>query len=232
MALLPSIQPAGVSVQIKFSMFFDRAGVASGISKAKRAGLIKAGFAVMGLARKSIKKMGMAKPQLAVMKKHPTLTLGQLHNTKGVSKRAQEKIRERIFEIKRRDASPAGKPPHTHFGQLRNSITFGYDSGSESVVVGGHMEGIERLVSLHEFGGRQTMQAWSWVPDNAGNNYRGIIGWWAVGRKPRSSRWVPMGSQWQKSFKYPPRPYMEPAMKEAISKGRIPAGFGNSVRAS
>jgi hypothetical protein len=234
MALLPSITPGQVEVRIDFKLFFDKAGVASGISKAKRAGLYKAGSVVMQIARRSITKMGMAKPKLAVMKQHPTLTLGELHNTKGVTKRTQEKIRERLFEIRFRPPSRAGTPPNTHFGQLRNAITYAYDPGSESVVIGGFMPGINRIVSLHEFGGTQAMQAWSWIPDNKGRNYRGLIGWWAVGRKPklRANRWERMGSQWIETFDYPARPYMEPAMKEGIKRGRIPAGFGNSVRAS
>ena len=261
MALLPSIQPAGVSVQIKFSMFFDRAGVASGISKAKRAGLIKAGFAVMGLARKSIKKMGMVAPKLAVMKANSGLTLSQLAKLPGMSaEQANEmrdskgrflkgsraitsrqgviteadrrKVLERLKEIRFRPPSRAGTPPNTHTGAFRNAITFGYDPSSESVVVGGFMPGINRIVSLHEFGGNQNMQAWAWIQPSGWRNNSGIIGWFAVGRRPRGGKWQQMGGQWMRSFKYPPRPYMEPAMKEAIRKGRIPAGFGNSVRAS
>jgi hypothetical protein len=234
MALLPSFTPSKVEVRIDFKFFFDKPGVAAGISKKKKAGLYKAGSVVMQIARRSIKKMGMAKPKLAIMKQHPTLRLGELHNMKGVSKRTQQQIRDRLFEIRFRPPSQAGTPPNTHFGQLRNSITYAYDPGSESVVIGGFMQGINRIVSLHEFGGTQAMQAWSWIPDNNGRNYRGLIGWWAVGRKPqlRASRWEMMGPQWVRTFDYPARPYMEPAMKEGIKRGRIPAGFGSSVRAS
>ncbi|NBX74915.1 MAG: hypothetical protein EBQ89_11575 [Alphaproteobacteria bacterium] len=234
MALLPSIQPAQIPVRIQFKYFFDRAGVASSISKVKRDGLYRSGSVVMRITRRLIKKFGMARPKLAVMKQNPTLTLGQLHNLPGTSKRTQEKIRERIFQIKFRPASVAPNPPHTHLGTLRNSITYAYDSGSESVVIGGFMPGIPRIVSLHEFGGRQTMQAWAWIPDHNGRNYRGIIGWWAVGRKPRlrPQRWQQMGSQWVRSFEYPKRPYMQPGLREAIRRNEIVRQFAKNARIS
>jgi hypothetical protein len=38
-----------------------------------------------------------------------------------------------------------------------------------------------------------------------------------------------MGPQWIRDFTYPKRPYMAPALKEGIKRGRIPKGFGNSV---
>jgi hypothetical protein len=244
MALLPSIQPAEIPVRINFDFFFDRAGVASNISHAKRMGLWRAGSVVMQIARRSITKMGMAKPKLKIMVENPGVPLWQLHNKKGVTQKVQQQIRQRMYEIRMKQPSPAGKPPHTHGGQLRKSITYAYDPRTESVVIGGFMQGIERLVSLHEFGGIQQMAAWAWIPDNNGRGYRGIIGWWPVGRKPhlRPERWELMGSQqgesrrgggplglWRKNFRYPARPYMQPALMEGIRRGRIPKGFGNSV---
>ena len=37
---------------------------------------------------------------------------------------------------KRKGVAPSGKPPHSHTGLLRRFIFFGYDCGSDSVVVG------------------------------------------------------------------------------------------------
>jgi hypothetical protein len=37
---------------------------------------------------------------------------------------------------RRRGSAPPGKPPHSHEGSLRKLILFGYDRGSDSVVVG------------------------------------------------------------------------------------------------
>jgi len=239
MALLPSLTPARVEVRIKFSMFFDRAGVASGISKAKKAGLYKSGSVVMQIARRSIQKKGMARPKLAVMKQHPKMPLSSIVDAYGRSSKISrmliaDKIQQRINEMKSRDPSPAESPPFTHTGALRNSITYAYDPSSESVVIGGFMPGIARIVSLHEHGGTQTMQAWAWIPRKTDRLAAGIIGWWALGRKPRlrKGRWEKMGSQWIRDFTYPKRPYMAPALKEAITKGRIPKSFGNSVSMS
>ncbi|NBW16180.1 MAG: hypothetical protein EBR82_50175 [Caulobacteraceae bacterium] len=244
MALLPSIGPAEIPVRVKFSMFFDRAGVAAGISKAKRAGLYKAGSVVMQIARRSIEKKGLAKPKLKVMTQNPDASLGDLlrlqeamirsstsKREKMQEERIRQKIRDRIFEIKFRPASKAPKPPHTHLGTLRNSIVYGYDSSTESVVVGGFMAGIPRIVSLHEFGGSQKMAPWAWVPDNGGRGYTGIIGWWPVGREPHMhrNRWTPLQKMKPRHFIYPARPYMRPALEKGISSGRIAAAFGNSV---
>jgi hypothetical protein len=256
MSLLPSIQPAGVIVDVKFSMFFDRAGVAAGISKLKRAGLIKSGLAVMQIARRSIKRVGNAAPALRVMKTYPTLRLediakleGATEARQGVQRDAQgrfltgsgalrsingqiteadrRRVMQRIRQIRQRFPSPAGSPPFTHTGAMRNSIQFGYDSATESVVVGGNMPGINHILALHEFGGRQTMQAWAYDPPGAGRN-PGFIGYWAVGRRPRSANWQPMGSKWTQSFAYPRRPYMSKALRTAIDRNRLAAGFGAS----
>jgi hypothetical protein len=137
-----------------------------------------------------------------------------------------------LQEIRFRPPSRAGTPPHTHTGAFRNAITYAYDPSSESVVIGGFMQGINRIVSLHEFGGSQNMQAWAWIQPSGWRNNSGIIGWFAVGRRPRSGKWQQMGGQWMRSFDYPARPYMEPAMKEGIRRGRIPKSFGNSVSMS
>lgn len=237
MALLPSITPAQVEVRIKFSMFFDRAGVAAGISKAKRAGLYKAGSVVMQIARRSIEKKGMARPKLKVMTQNEGRGLRSLASDLAMTGKRRdyntaEKLLQRAWEIKFKPASRAPKPPHTHGGQLRKSITFAYDPSSESVVIGGFMQGIPQIVSLHEFGGTQRMQAWAWVPqEGSTRRYTGIIGWWAVGRSPyrNPGNWKPMGPKWQEDFVYPARPYMQPALMQGITRGRIPRAFGGSV---
>jgi hypothetical protein len=246
MALLPSIGAVQTPVKIRFNFFFDKPNVASHLSKAKRAGLYKTGSVVMQIARRSIKKMGMAKPKLKQMTTSPgslsellraqEATIGSASTSKrqrALAERARQRLADRMFEMKFRPASPAGTPPHTHLGTLRNAITYAFDPSTESVVVGGFMPGINAIVSLHEFGGWQTMQAWAWTPAKNKRN-PGIIGWWAVGRKPRwhKGRWTEMGSQWRKAFPYPERPYMGPALIEGIRRKRIPEAFRNSVKLS
>jgi hypothetical protein len=257
MALLPSIRPAEIPVRIKFDMFFDRAGVAAGISKAKRNGLVKAGLSVMQRARRSIEKRGSARPKLKVEKTYASMGLQQIAKLQGataerlgvlrdsrgrflvgsggvssrdgmITEQDRQKVKEILFEMKFKTPSAPGNAPYTWTGALRNSITFGYDSSTESVVIGGFMRGIEKLVSLHEHGGSQKMSPWAWVPDKFGRGYSGIIGWWATGRKPRSRRWVPLTAMKSRHFVYPKRPYMAPALKDRIDKGKIAAAFGNS----
>jgi hypothetical protein len=245
MALLPSIRPAEIPVRVNFKMFFDRAGVAAGISQAKKMGLWRAGSVVMQNARRLITKKGLAKPKLKVMTQNPDASLGDLirlqeariQNSSSKRERMQaerirDKLRERIFEIKFRPASMAPNPPHTHLGTLRNAIVYGYDAATESVVVGGFMPGIPRIVSLHEYGGSQKMAPWAWVPTDNGRGYTGIIGWWPVGREPymHRSRWTPMQRMKPKHFIYPKRPYMQPALEKGVASGRIVAQFANSVR--
>jgi hypothetical protein len=235
MALTGGIAPLGpVPLRISFDFFFDRPKVQDALDKATHRGLYKSGSVIMQIARRSIKKMGMAKPKLAVQKKFEGAALRDLlrFSDTMVSKAAKNKIRDRIFEIKYRPPSQAGTPPHTHLGTLRNSIVFAYDPSSQSVVVGGFMEGIPRIVSLHEFGGIQTMQAWAWIPDNKGKGYSGIIGWWTIGRKPQlqPGRWQQMGAQWRETFNYPARPYMRPAMFEAIRRNDIVRQFADRMR--
>lgn len=238
MALLPSIQPAAVPVQINFKFFFDRAGVAAHISKKKKMGLWRAGSVVMQIARRSIKKMGMARPKLKVMTQNSGRSLRSLASDLAMTGKRRdynlaEKLMQRSFEVRFKPPSKPGTPPHTHGGQLRNSIVYAYDPSSESVVVGGFMRGIPRIVSLHEFGGTQRMQAWAWISSDS-RKYSGIIGWWPVGRDPhlRRNRWQPMGPKWQENFQYPARPYMQPALMRGILSGRIPRGFGSGVNMS
>ncbi|MBU6221755.1 MAG: hypothetical protein KGR24_03310 [Planctomycetes bacterium] len=235
MALLDSIKPLGpVPVRINFEGFLDRAAVKAVLDEKTRRSLIKCGLIIMQNARRSIKKMGMAKPKLKEQTTYEGASLQDLltFGDNMVSKRAKNRIRDRLFEIRFRPPSRPGTPPHTHLNTLRNSITFEYDQKTESVVVGGFMDGIERVVSLHEFGGMQSMSAWAWIPEPGRSYRRGIIGYWAIGRKPRLNpgRWEEMGPQWRKTFNYPARPYMKPAMLKAIKEKEIVRQFKDRIR--
>ncbi|NBW13189.1 MAG: hypothetical protein EBR82_34725 [Caulobacteraceae bacterium] len=134
-------------------------------------------------------------------------------------------------EIRSREPSPSGTPPFTHTGAMRNSIVYAYDQSSQSVVIGGFMQGIPEILNLHEFGGWQTMQAWAWIPGE-GRRFSGLIGWWAVGRAPRMNpgQWQPMQPQWKEVFQYPKRPYMRPALFAAIKRNEVVRQFAGNVR--
>lgn len=58
---------------------------------------------------------------------------------------------------RRKGSAPPGKPPHVHEGSLRRLIFFGYDKGTDSVVVG--PMGFIRSDAPHvlEFGGKTTV---------------------------------------------------------------------------
>lgn len=224
-----STKMPGIPMRINFDYFLDREDVIARIGKAKARALTRVGLKVMQTARRSIKKMGMAKPKLKVMNDNPTVSLAQLLRRPDINERTKSRINERLFEIKFKPASPAGTPPHTHRGNLRRDIVFAYDPTSESVVVGSFMRGGAWLASLHEFGGSIQMQAWAYVPQFHRTMNFGILAWKRAGSSPRNiSRWEP--TRFRETFNYPARPYMRTAMHTALAKGSIPAQFRNMFR--
>lgn len=218
----------GIPAQISVDWFFDRSTVQNALKGAKKWGLYRAGSVVMQISRRSIRKMGLAKPQLRIMRENPGIRLRDILRDPGVPERTKRRVRERIFEIRFRPWSAAGTPPHTHTGIFRRGITYAFDPSTESVVVGQTLQGGNWLAALHEYGGYQRMQAWAWVPRWPRYN-SGILSWHREGRAPRNpARWVVTG--FRKTFRYPERPYMQPAMLRAIASGRIPRQFRNRFR--
>jgi hypothetical protein len=222
----------GFKAGISFDYFLDRQDVIDRIGKEKARALTRVGLKVMQSARRSIKKMGLARPKLKAMTQNPGVPLPQLMMRSDVSKRTKNKIAQRLFEIKFRPPSPAGTPPHTHFGTLRRNIVFAYDFQTESVVVGSYMQGGAWLASLHEFGGTSMMQAWAYVPPFSHRMPYGILGWYRIGKRPRlgarRGSWEP--TSFRETWAYPERPYMAPAMKRCISDRSIPSQFRNMFR--
>lgn len=242
-ALLPSMGggipgvsiggPIRIPTSINYKYFFDRSSVINAMDKAKRKALVRSGLAVMQIARRSIKRMGMAKPELKVMEENPDSSLRDLIGMSEASgnRRNANALRRRLLEIKAKAPSPPGTPPHTHRGNLRDKpgIVFAYDPGSESVVVGQGSPSAAWLASLHEFGGSEDMVAWAWIPRWRGSYRSGILGWWRVGRGPRNaSRWEQ--TRFRERRPYPARPYMRPAFAKAIASGRIASEFRNRFR--
>jgi len=220
---------AGIPMRINFDFFFDRASVQAALDKAIYRGLYRTGSVVMQISRRSIKKMGMAKPKLTVMRANPDATLRQLMSRNDVNARTKRKIQERLFEIRFKPPSQAGTPPHTHAGTLRRSITYQYDPSTQSVVVGGFMDGAPYIASLHEHGGTQRMAAWAWIP-KYDRGYKGIIAWYRVGKAPRNAANWELTSSFRKTFAYPQRAFMFPALLEGIRRGRIASEFAGRFR--
>jgi hypothetical protein len=219
----------GIPMRINFDFFFDRGSVQKALDRAIYWGLYRTGSVVMQISRRSIIKKGLARPQLKVMQGVAPGSLRQLLARTDINERTKRKIRERIYEIKFRPPSLAGTPPHTHFGTLRRSITYQYDPSTESVVIGAFMDGAPYIASLHEHGGTQRMAAWAWIPRYE-RGYKGIISWYRVGKGPKNRQNWELTSSFRKSFPYPQRAFMFPAMLEGIRRGRIPKEFEGRFR--
>lgn len=121
----------GVSVGIKFSMFFDRQTVIDLIGKAEAKVLGWQGGTVRKIAQYSIKRKGY-----------------------GRAEPVREKAKARwLEEVHKQPASPAGTPPYTHGGRfsLREDIVYAFDPSTHSAVIGPWQ--CPWLNALHEQGG-------------------------------------------------------------------------------
>lgn len=216
----------GIPGRINVEFFFDRQRTKNALDKATHKALYRSGSIVMQIARRSIKKMGMAKPKLKVMKDHPDASLRDLLRDDRIPERSKRKVSERLFEIQTRPPSQAGSPPHTHKGTFRRDIVYAYDPASESVVIGQFMDGGAWLAALHEFGGSMQMRAWAWLPRWPRSYTRGILAYYRMGSGPkRKDRWEP--TKFTETFNYPARPYMRPAIRQAIASRDVVKQFEN-----
>ena len=218
-----SVRIPSPQLRIEFRSFFDRKAVVDRLGREKVKSLKRAGYKTMQIARRSITKQGMAKPQLRVMKENPGKTLDQIVSMPGLSKRSREAALKRLREVQSPEASNPGSPPFTHTGMFRNHIVFHFDAASESVVVGQAMPRGDWLANLHEFGGVQSVKAWALVPKY--QPYRSpILTFMRAGRSPKNA------SRWRQTTirdmrRYPARPYMRPAVLTAASSGAIVNSF-------
>lgn len=218
----------GIPMRINVDYFFDRAAVRGAMSDARYWALYRAGSVVMQIARRSIRRMGLARPRLRIMEENPGVPLRTLMADPNTPRRTRNRLAQRLYEIQARPPSAPGTPPHTHTGIFRRGITYDYDRSSESVVIGQTLEGGNWLAALHEFGGYQRMQGWAWIPRYP-RYTRGIIMWQREGRAPRNTgRWAP--TNMRQTMTYPERPYMLPAMERAVASGRIAQEFAGRFR--
>lgn len=216
----------GIPMSVNVEYFFDRQRTKNALKKATYWGLYRSGSVVMQVARRSIKKMGMAKPMLKVMKDHPNTSLRDLLKDPAIPERSKRRVAERLFEIQTKPPSMAGTPPHTHLGTFRRDIVYAYDPGSESVVIGQFMQGGAWLAALHEYGGSMQMRAWAWIPRWPRSYTRGILAYYRQGTGPkRKDRWEP--TKFTETFRYPARPYMRPAIYKAAATNDVVRQFAN-----
>lgn len=243
-ALLPSIPNLGaglrlsggmsIPTRINYEYFFDRSRVINAMDAATRRSLQKAGSVVFQIARRSIKRKGLAHPTLVkARKEYAGMGVRDIIAAAetGGRKRLASSLKRRMLEIRAKAPSAPGTPPHTHLGNLRDKpgIVYAYDPTTESVVVGQSEPTIAWLAALHEYGGQEDMVGWAWIPRWKGSYRAGIIGYWRVGRQPRKrDRWEQ--TSFRKTVDYPARPYMRPAFAKAVATNRIPEQFRNSFR--
>lgn len=224
-----------LAMRASVKLFFDKADVIAALTEAERKGLSKGSLRVKDHAKKSIKRMGNARPKLKVMKDNPNLSLSQIAMMPGISNRTRNAVLQRIREIKTKPPSPPGTPPHTHvpwghmLGFRRNLWNF-VVLETKSAVVGPSKKG-RMIPYLHEFGGSMQMKTWVWKPRWTGGMKSPIILKRLAGDVPKNAnRW--MVAPGTESVTYPERPYMYPALLKAIARGELAKAFGGQFQAA
>lgn len=142
--------------------------------------------------------------------------------------------------------APPGKPPRSRKGQLKRAILFAVEKAPGRVVIGPTASDVGRIGRTHEFGGteppkkRKARKAnWKLVVGGHGPIRKGAKGpevaklntQAQVDRAKRIAESLPPsqgGPVSKKARKYPPRPFMGPALE--VSKARLPKFWANSVR--
>ncbi len=189
--------------------FFDRQRVWTALGKAEHDGLMRIGALIRTIARRSMRS--------------------------------------------RKKASPPGSPPSSHpetGAMLRNRLFFAFDTGGRSVVIGPEALGYSNVPALHEYGGEKRNEQrinhqigkpgparltsfktkskfCKQVSGTRGSSY-------VTYRKLTTSKMVANAEKFDeilygpKHLKYPPRPYMKPALQAALPQ--IAAIWANSVK--
>lgn len=223
-----------ISMRFTVNAFFDRKAVKDALTTAEYEGLTRSSMRVKDYARRSIRKMGLARPPLRIMTQNPGVPLATLRNRPGTTQRTRDNIATRVREIRTRPPSAPGTPPHTHvphghmLGFRRNLYNF-YDWMSHSAVVGPSKKG-RMIPFLHEFGGTQTLRQWVYRPRFDGAYNTPIVWNMPTGQRPaNASRWDVANRT--RVVRYPERPYMYPALLRAIARGDLARAFGGTFRA-
>lgn len=234
---MPTITPtAGVQRGGAVHLFFDRPEVTKAIGKARTKTLRQSGGYIRKTARSLIKKVGKAR-------KAPK----QFTPTRRVSKAWLRWA----SEIENQPASPPGTPPYTHtsgnYG-LRASILFAYDRSSKGVIVGPAASIADQIGQTHEKGGLEydnTTRKPNWILAVGGHGpiildhttgdarYAKLRTEAQVARSKWIAKTIDPGffkaRAGNRPRKYPPRPFMKPAL--AAATPRLAAMWKNSIRA-
>jgi hypothetical protein len=143
-------------------------------------------------------------------------------------------------------AAPLGQPPHTRKGRLKGAILYAVEKAQGSAVIGPTRADIGRIGHTHEFGGTEAAKVrkgrranWKLEVGGHGPIAAGPDGVVVVKltteRQVARAREVAAslppslgGPASNKARKYPPRPFMGPALE--VSKARLPRFWANSVK--
>jgi hypothetical protein len=230
----------GLRMHVELSMFFDRGEVMAAVSAGKRKALVKAALKVRTYAKKSIQKKGNAKRPLRMQVKIAELfnltrpySISELYKRReALTRRELAVVTSRFMEAagKRQSGSPPGTPPYTHVPSshqlgFRTNIYFGYDAARGSVVVGPRALGNDPLIgALHEHGGTRELVLYALM---AKGRPVPVYEWFSTYAKPRPRMWKSAGVT--KLAKFPPRPFMRPALEKAVAAGDLAKAFSRVV---
>jgi len=154
-------------------------------------------------------------------------------------------IAKRSIKVSK-DPAPPGHQPHTRKGRLKKAIFYGVERERQGVVIGPTVSEVGRIGHTHEFGGteppkkRKSRKA-NFRLDVGGHGPIDVEGGKPVVVQLKTDRQVARarevagslppsmgGPESKRPRKYPPRPFMGPALE--ISKARLPRLWANSVR--
>jgi hypothetical protein len=239
-SLIPglSARVPGIPVTVSKRFFFDRATVKSALSTAMYEGCWRSSILVRRTAAKSIKKVGAARPRLKIMSENEGVPMSVLLKLPGIKKSTRRALELRIAEIKFPPSSPPGSPPFTHVPSdhmlgFRRNLYNAMDPSMTSAVAGPSKRGKNWTIPhLHEFGGTKALAEYVWTPKYP--RYTKVLTKWADTAEPLGGQWVPTGRT--EEFRYPPRPYMLPALQRSLPKiasmfaGKFVARRGTATR--
>jgi len=129
---------SGSGIGLTCEVFFDRGGLERQIQRREFRALNRLGGYARRIARNSIKPMGAARKPPKKFDRNGQWT---------------KAFRRWYRELRDRPASPPGTPPHTHGGNLRKAIVYGFDRAKRRVVVGPQASVMDEVAALHEHGG-------------------------------------------------------------------------------
>lgn len=154
-------------------------------------------------------------------------------------------IAKRSIKVSK-DPAPPGHQPHTRKGRLKKAIFYGVERQRQGVVIGPTVSEVGRIGHTHEFGGteppkKQKGRKTNFRIEVGGHGPIDVEGGKPVVVRLKTDRQVAKAQEVAQSLppsqggpeskrprKYPPRPFMGPALE--ISKARLPRLWANSVR--